>query len=77
MEWIGNLGEEKDKVILANGTEVEVDRLYTRILWFEQEIEVLVWLVPNGEIKLGTGSLRDCKLEVDFANRIVRITHGE
>ena len=66
-------------VTLADGSRVELVRADGVIEWFGEQCRVIVFLIPgpaprHGRWQIGTQLLRDCRLEIDFRERSVRLS---
>lgn len=68
LEFLGTIDSE-----LANGEIVDTELYKSRMKWFNEIREITVGASQSEDILLGTLLLANCRLEVDFKQRLVSI----
>ena len=66
-------------VALADGSQKELMRSEGIIEWFREQRRVAILIIPgpaprHGRWQIGTQLLRDCRLEIDFREKSVRLS---
>ena len=70
---------KSSEVRLADGSEAEFLNSDGAIEWFSEQYRVAIFIIPgpaprHGRWQIGTQLLRDCRLEIDFRERSVRLS---